>query len=121
MTKEEKYIKQMKEYLSKYFTTFELKLVNYVEPCGYTIGENGLIIKTKNAGFVHVSFDLATSMRPFGYCVYTQKYAYEFFDASEYTFTFAHDERFKKNNCLCQKSVDTIKNFILSEYEPDLS
>lgn len=53
MTKQEKYIKEIKDFLNKYFkdNVFEHKTLNYVNQSSYEIRENSFIIKTKNAGF----------------------------------------------------------------------
>jgi len=116
MTKNDKYIKDIKEFLYKYFETLPYKHVNYVEEKGYSLYDNKFIIKTKNAGFVFISPEWSK----YGYCIYTQKHAYRLYDEKENIFEFAFDKRFKKNNLLCQKGIDIIKNFILSEYESTL-
>ena len=116
-TKQEKYEKEIKEFLEKHFETYDYKYVNYVEPCGYIHHKGAYVIKTENCGFVYIHPELATSMRPYGYCIYTQKFSKKWSNEEKQIFEFSGDSRFKKNNLLCVESVDTIKDFILREYK----
>jgi hypothetical protein len=116
-TKQQKYEKEIREFCNRHFKTYDYKHINYVEPKGYSLQDGAFIIETKNCGLVYIHPDLATSMRPYGYCIYTQKFAKKWYNEEEGIFEFSNDSRFKKNNLLCMTNINTIKDFILSEYE----
>src|SRR5574344_129642 len=116
MTKQEKYTKEIKNFLNKYFkdNIFEHKTLNYANSLGFEIRENYFIIKTKNAGFVMIHPEIDDWCKPYKYSLFTQKFVYKIYNEKDKIFTWADDKRFKKNNYLCQNSIEQIKNFILS-------
>ena len=73
----------------------------------------------EDAANVFISVDLFTSRKPYKYDVFTQKYAYEFYNKEDKAFTCREntDGKFKKNNLYCQPTINHIKGFILREYE----
>ena len=65
-----------------------------------------------------VTYKLLNNSR-YEYDVFTQKYAYEFYNKEDKAFTCRKntDGKFKKNNLYCQATINHIKGFILREYE----
>ena len=116
-TLQEKYEKEIKEFLEKHFETYDYKYVNYVEPCGYIHHKGAYVIKTENCGFVYIRPEVDDFHRPYTYTIYTQKFSQKWNNEEKQIFEFSGDSRFKKNNLLCVKCIDIIKDFILSEYK----
>lgn len=121
-TKLESYIKEIKKFLEKHYICYEYKTPyfnNEEQVVKYQVRNDAFIIETKNAGYVFISPDLFTSSKPYKYDVFTQKYAYEFYDKENKVFTCRKntDNKFKKNNIYAQPTINHIKAFILQEYE----
>lgn len=113
-TKQQQLTKDIEKFLREHFNVFEHKLINYVEPKGYTIQENAFIIETIRSGYVYVR---AEYFKKGSYGLFTQKFARELIDKDKQIFTFSNDSRFKKNNLLCVKTIQELKDFILEEYK----
>ena len=116
-TIQELYITNIKKFLEQNFKTYPNKNVSYVESSGYTMPQDSFVIETENCGFVFIHPQIATSMKPYGYCIYTQKFAKKWYNEEQQIFDYSDDSRFEKNNLLCQDSIQKIKDFILNEYK----
>ncbi len=121
-TKLESYIKEIKNFLEENYVCYEYKTPYFdsnEQLVKYQVRNDAFIIETKNAGCVFISVDLFTSRKPYKYDVFTQKYAYEFYNKEDKAFTCRKntDGKFKKNNLYCQVTISHIKGFILREYE----
>ena len=85
-TKLESYIKEIKNFLEENYICYEYKTPYFdgnEQLVKYQVRNDAFIIETKNAGYVFISVDLFTSRKPYKYDVFTQKYAYEFYNKED--------------------------------------